>query len=188
MSEHAHPAGLTRWTQIGVVAAVAAVLAAAAPAAAGATEASSKVSTKITPKGEVVASMRLAAKPAAVREILGSAERSHGLSPFTVSAKATADGTCERVKLRTRGLLQPFEIETRRCPTTQGWRETMIASTDFLEYYNEWILEEDGDGSRVTFRTRSVPNVAVPESLIQAETRRVLARLLHNLQSAVGER
>ena len=54
MSEHATPAGLTRWTQIGVVAAV---LAAAVPAPAEANEASSQASTSITPKGEVIGSI-----------------------------------------------------------------------------------------------------------------------------------
>lgn len=176
-----HSAGLTRWALSGLVAAV--VLATSATATAD----SPKVSTRVTPKGEVVASVTLAATPAAVREVLGSAERSHGLAPSTVSAKATPDGTCERVKLKTRGLFSPFEIETRRCPTTKGWRETLIASDHFVEYWNEWIVEDDGDGSRVVFRTRTVPNVAVPEAIIHSETRRVLARLLNNLKAAVSE-
>lgn len=186
MSASATSAGFTRWTQIGLAAALFAVSTAAT--AADEPDASGKVATKITPKGEVVATMRLAARPEAVREVLSSAERSHGLSPFTVSAKATPDGNCEKVKLRTRGLLQPFEIESRRCPTATGWKETLVASNDFSEYWNEWIVEDDGGATQITFRTRSVPNVAVPEALIQAETRRVLARLFRNLQSAVGER
>jgi hypothetical protein len=165
-----------------------AAIAAPTPAAAEAPEVTSKVSTKVTPKGEVVATMRLAAKPAAIREVLGSAERSHGLAPTTVSAKATPDGSCERVKLRTRGLLQPFEVETRRCPTAHGWKETLVSSPNFVEYWNEWVIEETPAGTNITFRTKTVPNVVgVPEVLIQTETKRVLSRLLHNLQAAVGE-
>lgn len=158
-----------------------------APAVAdGAPEPAPRVETHITAGGEIVASLRLSAKPAAVREVLASAERSHGLAPTTVSAKATADGPCERVKLKTRGLFTPFELETRRCPTARGFRETLVASADFAEYWNEWILEDVDGGTRVVFRTRTVPKVAVPEALIQTEARRVIVRLLTNLKAAVG--
>ncbi|MDC0720967.1 hypothetical protein [Nannocystis bainbridge] len=175
-------AGSTRWA-LSAVAAAALVAATSADAAADAP----KISTKITAKGEVVASVTLAVAPTAVREVLGKAERSHGLSPFTVSAKATPDGNCERVKLKTRGLLSPFELETRRCPTAHGWKETLIASEHFVEYWNEWVVEDASTGgTTVTFRTRTMPNVAVPEAIIQSETRRVLAKLMHNLSAAVG--
>lgn len=145
-----------------------------------------QVSTKVNAKGEVVAQVKLAVKPAKVRELLGSAERSHSLAPTTVAAKATPDGDCERVKLKTRGILQPLEIETRRCPTSSGFKETMISSKDFLEYYNEWTVAESGEGSLVVFTSRTVPNVAIPESIIQSETRRVLGRVMRNLSSALS--
>lgn len=152
-----------------------------------ATADSPKVSTHVTPKGEVVASVTLAAAPAAVRQYLGSAERSHGLAPSTVSAKATPDGNCERVKLKTRGLFTPFEIETRRCPTAHGWKETLVASDNFVEYWNEWIVEDAaGGGTSVVFRTRTVPNVAVPDAIIHSETRRVLTKLMHNLSAKIA--
>lgn len=145
-----------------------------------------QVTTKVNAKGEIVAQVKLAAKPAKVRELLGSAERSHSLAPTTVAAKATPDGNCERVKLKTRGILQPLEIETRRCPTASGFKETMVASKDFLEYYNEWVVSENGDGSLVVFTSRTVPNVAVPEAILQSETRRILGRVMRNLSSALS--
>jgi len=175
------PAAVTRWALTGLAAA--AIVAATTDATADAP----KISTKITAKGEVVATVTLAVTLAAVREVLGSAERSHGLAPSTVSAKATPDGTCERVKLKTRGLFSPFEIETRRCPTAHGWKETLVASPHFVEYWNEWVVEDAaGGGTSITFKTRTLPNVAVPEAIIQSETKRVLAKLMHNLSAAVG--
>lgn len=145
-----------------------------------------QVTTKVNTRGEIVAQIKLAAKPAKVRELLGSAERSHSLAPTTVAAKATPDGNCERVKLKTRGIIQPLEIETRRCPTTSGYKETMIASKDFAEYYNEWTVQESGDGSLVVFTSRTVPNMPVPEAILQSETRRVLGRVMRNLSAALS--
>jgi ribosome-associated toxin RatA of RatAB toxin-antitoxin module len=132
--------------------------------------------------------VKVSSKTAAIREVLASAERSHNLAPTTVSSRATRDGDCEKVKLAVRGIIAPFQLETRRCPTAKGYLETMTSSTDFLEYRNEWEFKDLGaDGTLITFKTRTLPNVQVPESLILMETKRVLTRLLKNLVGALGE-
>jgi len=162
---------------------------AASPAAdEDADETSTRITTRVTAEGLVIAQVRVAASPAAVRELLSDAARTHRLAPTTVSVKATADGACEKLQLSTRGLLSPFQLETRRCPTSTGWRETLVRSTDFKEYWNEWTVKEDGTGALVTFTTRTLPDVAVPESLILSQTRRVLAKLMRGLLGALGER
>jgi len=161
---------------------------AASPADEDADETSTRITTRVTAEGLVIAQVRVAASPAAVRELLSDATRSHRLAPTTISVKATADGACEKLQLSTRGLLSPFKLETRRCPTSTGWRETLVRSTDFKEYWNEWTVKEDGTGALVTFTTRTLPDVAVPESFILSQTRRVLAKLMRGLLGALGER
>ena len=151
-------------------------------------ESSSKITTRVTADGLVIAQVRVAASPAAVRELLSDAARTHRLAPTTVSVKATADGACEKLQLSTRGLLSPFQLETRRCPTSTGWRETLVRSSDFKEYWNEWTVKADGAGTLVTFTTRTLPDVAVPESIILSQTRSVLAKLMRGLLGALGER
>ena len=149
---------------------------------------SARITTRITAKGEVIAELKVAAKPAAVREQLAGAEKAHNLAPTTISSKAAADGKCEKVDLQTRGFITPFVLKTRRCPTATGWKETLVASDNFVEYWNEWSVKELPDGgSLVIFKTRTLPNVAVPESLILSQTRRVLNKLMRNLQAALGE-
>ncbi len=143
-----------------------------------------KISTRVTDKGEVIAQVKLSCSLAKLQEVLGSAERAHGLAPTTVSVKATSEGKCERVQLRTKGLFSPFEVVTKRCPTATGWLETLVTSSDFLEYRNEWTLASSGDGVLVTFKTRTSVNVAVPESLILSQTKRVLGTLMRNLRAA----
>lgn len=149
---------------------------------------SPRITTRITAKGEVIAEMKVAATPAAVRAQLAGAEKAHNLAPTTISSKATADGKCEKVALQTRGFISPFVLETRRCPTATGWKETLVASDNFVEYWNEWTVKELPEGgSLIVFKTRTLPNVAVPESLILSQTRRVLSKLMRNLLGALGE-
>ncbi len=161
-------------------------LALASPAA-DADADSPRVTTRVSAKGVVTAEVKVAASAKAVRALLSGAEKAHGLAPTTVSSKATPDGKCEKVKLQTRGLISPFVLETRRCPTATGWRETLVSSENFIEYWNEWTVKDLGDGALVTFKTRTLPNVAVPESLILSQTRRVLGKLMKNLLGALGE-
>lgn len=181
MSTRATNFAPSRWALAGLTAA----LVLAASAGVRADDDTSKVTTSVTPQGEVVAQLKVAAKPAAVRAILASAEKSHGLAPTTYEAKASPDGSCERVKLKVRGLIAPFEVETRRCPTASGWKETLVASANFTEYWNEWTIQETESGSTVTFKTRTIPNVVVPEAILLSETRRVVAKLMRNLSAAV---
>lgn len=148
---------------------------------------SPKISTRITANGVVIAEVRVHARAAAVRELLAGAERAHNLASTTVSVKASPDGKCEKVKLQTRGLITPFVLETRRCPTATGWRETLVTSDNFTEYWNEWTVKDLGDGALVTFKTRTLPNVAVPESLILSQTRKVLGKLMKSVLVALGE-
>ena len=155
---------------------------------AAAADETTPVTTRITTDGLVIAQVHVAAKPAAVREQLAGAERAHRLAPTTFSVKATPDGACEKLHLSVRGLFSPFQLETRRCPTSTGWRETLIRSSDFKEYWNEWTIKADGDGTLVTFTTRTVPDVAVPLSIIQSQTRGVLAKVMRGLLGALGER
>ncbi|MBA3545709.1 MAG: hypothetical protein H0T76_04430 [Nannocystis sp.] len=162
-------------------------IATAAPADDDAEDASSRVTTRVTAEGLVIAQVRVAASPALVREQLAGAEKAHRLAPTTISVKATPDGACEKLQLSTRGLLSPFHLETRRCPTSTGWRETLVRSSDFKEYWNEWTVKADGTGTLVTFTTRTLPDVAVPESIIFSQTRRVLAKLMRGLVGALGE-
>ena len=82
----------------------------------GADEASPRVTTRVTAEGVVIAQVRVAASPAAVREQLAGAERTHRLAPTTLSVKATPDGACEKLQAPTRGLLSPFQLEDPPLP------------------------------------------------------------------------
>lgn len=161
------------------------VLGASAPGGALAAEVESKVWTRVSDEGEVIALAKIPASAAKVREVLADAERSHLLAPTTIEVQAKPDGACSRVKLKVRGVVSPFHLEARRCPTATGFRETLIASDDFVEYHNEWTIQETGDGVLVSFRSRSLPNVSVPESFILSQTRKVLVKLMTRLSDEV---
>lgn len=161
------------------------VLGASAPVGAAAADGEPKVWSRVTDEGEVIVLTKIPASAAAVRAVLADAERSHMLAPTTIEAKASADGACLRVKLKVRGVVSPLHLETRRCPTTTGFKETLIASSDFVDYHNEWTIQEMGDVVLVSFRSRSMPDLSVPESFILSQTRKVLTKVMTRLSDEV---
>lgn len=161
---------------------VAAGFALPAPASA---EAGPKIWTRVTDDGDVIAVVRIDAPIAAVRSALGSAEKAHFFAPTTIEARATADGSCERVALRVKGLFSPFVATTRRCPTADGWVEKLVESDDFSDYTAEWKLQGIGEATAVHFRVRTIINVSVPHSMITSRTRKVLTTTLERLIAAV---
>ena len=139
---------------------------------------------EVADDGAVIARLKVDAGEQQVRATIPTLQAT-GVNSNVLSVSASPDGSCERVKLKVRGLFAPFEIETRRCPTTHGWKETLVASASFTEYWNEWTIQETEGGSTVTFKTKTIPNVVVPAAILQSETRRVVAKLMRNLSAAV---
>ncbi len=159
---------------------------AATPAAAGDHSAKIHVWTKHTDQGYIVAVARVPATAEKIREFISDGERAHNLAPTTIKATKTADdGTCQRMHLKVRGVFSPFEIDTRRCRTAKGFRETMVASDDFDFYDVEWVIEPAGEYSMVSFRARNVLSMAVPQGLQIRESKKVMAKTVKNLASAL---
>lgn len=171
-----------RLRRAALIVALAVTAGSATPVSADATP---KIWTRITDDGEVIAVVRIPAPLASVRQALTSAERAHLYAPTTLAAKATADGACERVDLQVKGLFTPFTAKTRRCPTADGWLESLVHSDDFSDYLAEWKLQSLGDATTVHYRVRTIINVSVPHSLITSRTRKVLQTTLERLIAAV---
>ncbi|MEZ4447996.1 MAG: hypothetical protein R3B09_00870 [Nannocystaceae bacterium] len=155
---------------------------AASPASADTTP---KIWTRVTDNDEVIAVVRIDAPLETVRKALISAEKAHSYAPTTLAARATTDGTCERIALRVKGLFSPFVATTRRCPTSDGWLEKLVESDDFSDYLAEWKLQSMGDATAVHYRVRTIINVSVPQSMITSQTRKVLKTTLQRLIAAV---
>ena len=138
--------------------------------------------------GRVVAMVIVDASPEQVRVILADTAGSlKDLSPNTLSVEVTSDGPCERVDRQTRGIFQPLTFQAKRCPTADGWEETLVESDDFEHYEALWSVRTTDAGTEVIYRiatelTAPVPQVLVRQNLKQAAgtiLRALVARLSH---------
>ncbi len=104
-----------------------------------------------------------------VREILSQARTAAALSPDVLNISVTPRGRCEQVEVETRGFLSSLNYISLRCPTDDGWTETLISSDDFSFYDVQWSMTPIENGTRVTYRIDiEMKNLPVPERLLHS--------------------
>jgi hypothetical protein len=135
-------------------------------------------------EGDTVVVVAVASAPAAdVRRVLADPRQVRELFPDVLEEQLEAEpGGCVRVQRRTRGLLRPFELFTRRCPTAGGFREELITSDDFEAYASEWVVALDDAGvTTVEYRVRTTLDAPIPSTTVTAAVRQAAVRAVSKL-------
>lgn len=109
------------------------------------------------------------AAPDAVRAVLADPTAACRLSADVLSARVVgADGPCALIAVTTRGLTSPLSYTTRRCPSADGYTETLVQTDDFDQQDARWRLRAVPGGTEVTLQVRSQPRLPVPQRIINA--------------------
>lgn len=117
--------------------------------------------------GTVEARLRLPAEAGAeVRKVLADPAALGQLTSEVLSVETVERGSCQEVTRRTRGMFRPFKLRALRCPTAEGWEESLLEGSDFKAYATEWRVVETADGTEVIYRVRTELDVAVPQAVI----------------------
>ncbi len=137
---------------------------------------------RIDAEGRVVATVTLNAQPESVRAILAdTAGALKDLSPNTLSVEVSDEGACELVRRHTRGILQPLVFQSRRCPTDEGWEESLVQSEDFEHYEAMWAVRTTDSGTEVTYRIGTVLTAPVPQVLVRRNLKQAAGTILQRL-------
>lgn len=116
--------------------------------------------------GSVVARVLVNAPVDDVRRAI--AEVQHTPSGNVLELRFRPDGDCQSVFRKTRGVWDPLIMQTRLCPTQQGWREQLVSSDDYSVYDAEWVVRSLGDTQTdVQVRVRTSVNLSVPSFLLK---------------------
>lgn len=135
--------------------------------------------------GHVFGRITLHATVDEVRQVLGDGAETASHSPDVLRASATPEGVCERVDLEVRGLFAPFRVQTRRCPTAEGFTERLAGSTVFTAWEGTWRIVPVADGTEVVYSLRTRLDLPVPQGLVERRTMRALELNLLALADAV---
>ena len=116
--------------------------------------------------GTVQVTLPVDADPAQVRAALADPKSSLQLSDDVLDVQSTPKGSCDALRIETRGLTRPLVVHTERCRTSSGVRESLVKSDDFTAYASEWRVTERDGRTVVTLRTKAEPNMSVPRFLV----------------------
>lgn len=131
----------------------------------------------------------IAADPATVRAALADPLKACQLSGDVLDAKVLGkQGDCTLIQVTTRGMTSPLIYTTRRCPTTEGFTETLVQTDDFDSQASTWSLRPVSGGTQVTLEVRSEPRLPVPQRLINAAVGSSAVQTLKNLVHRVTGR
>ncbi len=145
----------------------------------------------VTNDGTVVGRMVLDADEAVVREVLTDLHPTKNSSDV-LEIRFVREGSCASIFRKTRGLFSPLELRTRLCPTSTGWRESLVETGDFNAYETVWELQpSDGGGTDLSISVTSKVNLMVPQSLVNRSAVRsmresfadILSRILKKKQT-----
>ena len=85
--------------------------------------------------GLIVGTVVIAASEAEVRSVVDDAKQCGELSPQVVSVRtSSAANGCEELVTETKGLFRNLTYTSLRCPTDNGWDDSLVQSDDFSEF------------------------------------------------------
>ena len=82
------------------------------------------------------------------------------------------EGHCTTYRMVTKGLVGTMTYDYRTCRTSDGQKEDLVASEDFLAYAVEWHINPTDGGTEIGFFARVIPNLKVPRALVHAGQKR----------------
>lgn len=124
--------------------------------------------SEVRDDGTVVVKINVEATPTEVKALLADTEgAAMDISADLLSVTATQRGACEEVRRETRGVFRPFEMKVLKCPTPNGFVESLVASDDFSAYQSTWSVQPGVTGSDVTYSVRTELNAPVPGAMVR---------------------
>lgn len=128
----------------------------------------------------------VAASPTEIKAALADPVASIKLCEDVLSAKIVGQsGGCPIVEVSTRGFTSPLVYTVKRCPTADGWKETLVASDDFDRQEVTVHLEAVGTGTRISMEVHSQPRLPFPKSILQGEVAKSTVQTLRNIYEKV---
>lgn len=95
------------------------------------------------------------------------------------------DGACTDVQMTTAGVTSDFVYTMRSCQTAQGWKDTLLSSTDLDVMDASWQLEPTSGGVEVHYKLKLDLSLPIPHAMISGRQAKDMAggllRLIHKL-------
>ncbi len=122
--------------------------------------------------GTIVTHLLIPASEEQVRAVLDDPHTFGSFTPDVQRMTVHPRGRCKLLRFDTRGLLEPLQYSTLRCPSGSGWSETLLESDSFTRYDADIQLLPVVGGTHVIYRLSVGIDLPVPDMLIDKNVKR----------------
>jgi hypothetical protein len=136
--------------------------------------------------GSICMRVVIPASESDIRSEIDTATEANSLVGSAKLISAEPDGNCERLTYQTPGLISSLTYVARRCPTADGWEETLVSSDDFADNQSSWRLREVEGGTEIDYRVRVRLNLPVGQSIVDAKIAQSIKRAIEQLEERVS--
>lgn len=136
--------------------------------------------------GSVMMSVVLPATESEVRAQLDTAAEASALHGDATIVSQERQGACEQSTFKTRGLLSSIYYVAKRCPTADGWKQTLISSDTFEHNEAEWSLHPVEGGTELRYRIRVSLDLPVGQGMVNAQISDSMSRAVERLEARLG--
>jgi hypothetical protein len=106
-----------------------------------------------------------------VRAALADPIAASRFAPDILSVSYIARGACDTLHVETGVTFAPVSYDALRCPTADGFHETLVKSTTLSEYEGIWRLAPEGAGTHVSYHLRVAMAIPAPAFLVAGHMR-----------------
>jgi hypothetical protein len=93
------------------------------------------------------------------------------------------DGACLILDCVSPSTLLTVRYTVRRCPTTEGYKATLIESNAFSSCTAEWRITDEGEGARMSYALDAVTSLPVPQSWARGGMKKAIGKLMKRLDA-----
>lgn len=132
--------------------------------------------------GGVTGTVSVPASPSATLALLSDPIRLSAVDGGeTKVVMVSREGSCAVYDYTSPSVMSDIKYRVRQCPRADGVEAVLVQSDAFSAYRARWTLTPEGSGTLVRYDLDMSVSMMVPNSLVQATTKRAVYKLLDRL-------
>lgn len=144
------------------------------------------VDVTVDDDGTVLGRVELSAPVDEVRSLLGDPERMNRVLKSESQTEISQQGDCILQKTHQPHPIAAVDFVIRTCPTTTGWKTTLVESDDIERMDVEWKLAPMASGTAVTYSLDVESTMVLPDFVERGALKRSATKTLEALVAHFG--
>lgn len=133
---------------------------------------------------EVTGRVVVAADAATLRKLVSDPVKVAAIDVNGAQIEVEDEGQCKLVRTFIAHPIASIRYRARQCPKGEGYRTELVESGDLEAFHSEWAMRAVQGGTELIYKVRTIPRIAVPQFIVDRQTRSSVEKLLTRVKEA----